>query len=80
MSDLKETYRGHEIELSQEECMGGWEMIYFSIYTPDGTEVCCNFTEEEITLPDFMVSMRERVDEELASDDPWDLKAEGCEQ
>ncbi|MCV0427562.1 MAG: hypothetical protein K5905_19050 [Roseibium sp.] len=76
MTELKETYRGHEIILSREENLGGWEQLYYSIYrSSDGFECECDFTSDESELSDFMNDMKARVDEELSSKDPWDEKA-----
>ncbi len=77
MIELTEIYRGHEIRLSREECMGGWDLLYYSIFrVSDGYEGTSGFTEDESDLPTYMGFMRERVDAELASDDPWGERAE----
>lgn len=74
---LSEIYRGHEIILTREQCLGGWEMLYYSIYREsDGYECACSFTEDDSDLHTYMKSMREWIDAELASGDPWDEKAD----
>ncbi len=74
---LTESYRGHDIEVSREESMGAGELTYFNIYrASDGYECVCSFTYGEDPLPTVMQWMRELVDEALASDDPWDERAE----
>lgn len=74
---LKETHRGHTIELSRENCLGGWEMLYYSIFRDsDGYECVSNFTTDESPLDVFMGYMKERIDDELAQDDPWEEQAE----
>lgn len=71
MAELKATYKGYELEVSKEKCMGGWSMVYFNIYAPDGYECVADFTEDNSPLRTHMKWLKERVDEELASDDPW---------
>ena len=72
MAELKETYRGHEIILSREECLGGWEQLYYSIYrVSDGYECECDFTSDNSELPVFMEHMKARIDAELSDADPW---------
>lgn len=77
MEKLKEVYRGHEIELSREKCLGGWDQLYYSIFrVSDGYECTSGFTSDESNLRTYMGYMRKRVDAELTSDDPWDEAAE----
>lgn len=77
MTKLTEDYRGHRIELSREDCLGGWEQLYYSIYRiSDGYECECDFTSDDSELPAFMVCMKERVDAELADADPWGENAQ----
>jgi hypothetical protein len=72
MTRLREVHRDHEILLSREECQGGWELLYYSIFRQsDGYECDSGFTEDESDLPTYMGYMRDRIDAELAEDDPW---------
>lgn len=66
-------YRGHKVTLTREECMGGWEMTYFYITDADGFELECDFSEGEDTLDEYVSYMKERIDGELADDNPWGL-------
>lgn len=69
---MKQTYRGHEISVTRERCLGGWDMLYYSVYRlSDG--YCCveNFEDSDERVPDMVRHMRERIDAELAEDDPW---------
>ena len=74
---MQTIYRGHEINLSRERCMGGWDMLYYSIYRQsDGYECASGFTEDESPLRTYMKYMKERVDAELADADPWGENAD----
>lgn len=75
------SYRGHRVQLDREECMGGWEMLYFYIERESDLYCCeASFTEGEDDIDDFAGYMRERIDAELASDDPWGEHAEDSPQ
>lgn len=69
---MKVTYRGHSIEAKREKCMGGWDLLYYSIFREsDGYECASGFTYDESPVRTFIEHMKERVDAELAEDDPW---------
>jgi hypothetical protein len=69
---MKGEYRGHEIEVTRERCMGGWDLAYYSIYRlSDGYECTSGFTYDESPVRTLYGHMKERVDAELASADPW---------
>lgn len=46
---MKKTYRDCQIESKREKCLGGWSMTYYSAYTKDGYEICCDFTEGPVS-------------------------------
>lgn len=74
---LKEEYRGYECEVSREMCLGGWPMLYFSIFRiSDGYECLTSFEDSAETLEDKMKQLKERIDSEHLEDDPW-LENEG---
>lgn len=73
---MKVSYKGYEIEVKRERCLGGWDMTYYTIYREsDGYECVCDFSEGEDSVRDWIKWMKERVDDELASDDPWGERA-----
>ena len=65
-------YRGFELNVDREECLGGWDMIYYQAYTPEGEEVICDFTEEQTTVPKFMKDLKGMVDDRI--DNPEDYE------
>lgn len=68
----KVSYRGYEIVLSREPSLGGDQNLYYSIFRESDVRECVsNFTSGAETLDDFERYMKNRIDEELASDDPW---------
>lgn len=69
---MKVIYRGHEIDVHRAKCLGGWPMLYFSVFrVSDGYECLTSFTEGADTVRDYVGYMKERIDAELATDDPW---------
>lgn len=65
-------YRGHEITVTRERCLGGWDMLYTAIFrVSDGYE-CTSFCEDSgEKVRDQVRYMKQRIDAELAEDDPW---------
>ena len=69
---MKASYRGHEINVVRERCLGGWTQIYFSIFREaDGYECTSGFSDSEDTVRTWVDMLKRRVDNELAEDDPW---------
>ncbi|MBU5331733.1 hypothetical protein KQI61_05950 [Anaerocolumna aminovalerica] len=59
---MKGTYKGCEIEVTKEECLGGWDMLFCSIFD-DGFEVTSGFSEGEDTIKDYYNSLKNIVDD-----------------
>lgn len=77
---MKVIYRGHEIDVRRERCMGGWPLLYFSIFRQsDLFECLSNFEDSAETVREKIKQLKARVDEELETDDPWDEKANDLE-
>jgi len=70
---MKVVYRGHEIEVTREKCLGGWSELYTSVFRlSDGLECVCAVEDSEEKVVDQVRYMKERIDEELASENPWE--------
>ena len=73
---MKVSYKGYELEVKREGCLGGWSQVYMTIYREsDGLECECDFEDSEETVREKIKHLKWRVDNELESDDPWDEKA-----
>ena len=73
---MKISYRGPEIDVKREPCMGGWPLLYYSIFREsDGYECLCGFTEDTSAVRTYIGYMKERVDAELADQEPWGAAA-----
>lgn len=70
---MKITYKGHEIDVHKDRALGGWTSIYYSIFRQsDGYECTSGFScEDRTNIHTFVKLMKERVDAELAENDPW---------
>ena len=69
---MKIVHRGHTIELSREEALGGWESTYYTI-TRDSDGFICrdSFTEDETPLSEMAEGFKGLIDDELLQDNPW---------
>jgi hypothetical protein len=73
---MKVIYKGYEIDVHRAESMGCGEYLYFSIFRlKDGRECLSSFTSGGDTVRDYVRYMKERIDAELADEDPWGEKA-----
>lgn len=73
---MKTRYRGHEIDVYREKCMGGWSNLYFSVFTEDGRECLTSFEDSAETVRDKIGQLKDRINSELSSDDPWGFDEE----
>lgn len=59
---MKTIYKGCEIEVTRDQCLGGWEMLFFSVF--DGNyEVTSGFSESSETVREFIKGLKELVDD-----------------
>lgn len=58
---MKTTYKGCEIEVTRDKCLGGENMLFFSIFD-DGFEVTSGFSESNDTVRNFINDLKEVVD------------------
>lgn len=68
---MKTKYRGYEIDVTREKCMGGWSQLYFSAFSEDGRECITDFEDSSETVRDKVSQLKTRIDAEESSDDPW---------
>lgn len=70
---MKVSYRGHEITVTREDALGGWGSVYYSVFREsDGFECLSGFSMEDgDTLESWIGFMKERIDAELADQNPW---------
>lgn len=73
---MKITYRDWELNVTRDQCLGGWEMIYYQAYSPEGTEVICDFTEEQTTVRQFMQTLKSIVDDIISNPKDYDYEPE----
>lgn len=66
-------HRGYTIEVRREECLGGWPMLYTTIIRDSDQYIAAEFPEDSgEKVRDQIRYMKERIDNELAEEDPWD--------
>lgn len=73
---MKVSYRGYEIDAHRARSLGGETLLYWSIFREsDGYEADSGFYTGSETVREYVALMKERVDAELAEDDPWEENA-----
>src|SRR5678816_4534100 len=78
---MKVKYRGHKIDVRREKSLGGEELLYYSIFRiADLYECASGFSYDESHVKVFIGYLKERIDGELADNDPWGEKAENGEE
>ena len=71
----KVSHRGHEITVTREKSMMGEETLFYAIFREsDGFECTSGHSSGDESVGQMVEIMKERVDNELAEEDPW------CEQ
>lgn len=74
---MEAQYKGYRIEVVREECMAGYDLLYYSITRiEDGYDALCDYEDSAETVRDMVKHLKVRIDAELAEDDPWMEKAE----
>lgn len=74
-NEMAVEYKGHELKAWREDCLGGWELLYFTVQrNSDGYECVCSFEDSTETLADKIDQLKQRVDAELKTFDPWGEK------
>ena len=59
---MKTVYKGCEIEVTRDKCLGGWDMLFYSGFD-DGYEVTSGFSESSDTVRDFIKDLKGLVDD-----------------
>lgn len=69
---MKVKYRGYEISVERDKCLGGWEQLFYSIYREsDGLECVSSFEDSSETVRNKVKQLKERIDNEHLEEDPW---------
>lgn len=66
-------YRGHKIDVTREQSLGGRDMLYYTIMRDDDGYLCVDdFEESDEKVREKIVSLKSLIDGELQEDDPWE--------
>ncbi|MNW58655.1 hypothetical protein D3C74_365340 [compost metagenome] len=68
---MKINYKGFELDVHRDQCLGGWSMLYFSIFTPSGYELLSSFEDSEEKVRDKIKQLKEVVDDYLINPRNW---------
>ena len=70
---MKVAYRGYDITVTREKCLGGWDMLYTSIFRiSDGLECLCLCESSREKLSAQILYMEKLIDDELDKEFPWE--------
>lgn len=73
---MKISHKGHLIDVRREECLGGWKMLYFSVFRESDLYECTSgFSDSSETVRDYVNILKKRIDNELQNKDPWQEKS-----
>jgi len=75
---MKTNYRGYEIDVRREKCLAGYMLMYVSILRIDDGYIAEYYPYDGgETVREMIALMKERIDNELNTDDPWLEKENG---
>lgn len=70
------SYKGHKLTVTKEKSLGGYNLLYYSIFREsDGYECMSGFENTVDTVRTLVKAFKERIDNELKEEDPWMEKA-----
>ena len=71
---MKTIYKGFEIDVRREKCLGGWSQLYWSVSRiSDGWEMISDFADTEDTPATLTQCMKNRIDEYLANPELYEV-------
>lgn len=59
---MKTIYKDCEIEVTRDKCLGGWDMLFYSVFD-DGFEITSGFSESSDTVREFIKDLKRLVDD-----------------
>lgn len=65
-------YKGYEIDVKREKCLAGYDLLYYSVYTPDGEEIICSFEDSAETVREKVKHMKGCVDDHIENPGDWE--------
>jgi hypothetical protein len=56
-------YRGYEINVFRDKCLGGWEMLFYSVFSSEGEEILSGFSDTEDPVREYIKDLKTTVDD-----------------
>jgi hypothetical protein len=70
---MKSTYKGFEIIVKRDKCLGGWSMLYYDVFRiKDGYHLVGNFEDSAETVRGKIKQCKDIVDDYLADPKSYD--------
>ena len=60
---MKVKYKGFDIEAKREKCLGGWDVVSYSVFSSEGYEVTSGVSDAEDPISIFIRDLKSLVDE-----------------
>jgi len=65
-------YKGYYIEVTREQCTAGYDLLYYSVTRiSDGYTPLCDYEDSAESVKGQIANLKERIDNEHKTDDPW---------
>lgn len=74
---MKVIYRGCEITVTREKCLGGWDEIFFSVFSDDGYEITSGYSDSADTIRDWVKDLKDVVDAYAVNPEAYIAEQEG---
>jgi hypothetical protein len=62
---MKSNYKGFELDVKREKCLGGWNQVYVCAYHEEYGEVISTHYDDEDTVATHMKDLKRDIDEIL---------------
>lgn len=73
MTKATADHRGYRIQVCREQSLAGEMLLYFSVMRIDDGWFCVDsFTDSDESITELLGHLINRIDAEMAQDDPWD--------
>lgn len=74
---MKAIYRGCEITVTREKCLGGWDEIFFSVFSDDGYEITSGYSDSADSVKSWVEDLKNVVDAYASDPDAYIAEQEG---
>jgi hypothetical protein len=70
---MKCNYKGFELSVTREKCLGGWNQVYIWAYHNKIGEVISDHCDDSDTVASHMKYLKKTIDDMLENPNDWEL-------